>query len=430
MKANTGADVSAAVPPERAPIGTNRRRRRQVVLERRSYPKIGKPAARRPGNTRANSRSTAPDCTPLPRRFIVTAIGKLRVAVVGAGRLGGFHAQKLAANPDVHLVAVVDPLEEARRRVAAASGAEPLAQHSLLRGKIDAAIVAAPTQLHYGIAMDLIRAGIHVLVEKPLCPTADEADQLVQAASRQGVVLQVGHVERFNPAFDAVAGWRPWYLEAVRAAPYPFRSMDIGVVLDLMIHDIDLVLALAGSPLRRVDAVAMPVLGPYEDVAQARLEFASGCVANLLASRVHFETVRRLHLWGDEGFAAVDLGNRRATVIRRSVTVRTGQLDVQALAAEPPAVREAVLGQHLPREDHQYAAIDALALEQQDFLESIRLGRAPRVPGQAGREAVAAAEQILQQIAMRRPDGFHPPVHAVPPPHAPFFISTQPGVPT
>lgn len=349
--------------------------------------------------------------------------------MVGAGRLGGFHAQKLAANPEVHLVAVVDPVEDARRRLAGACHAEPLADHSGLRGKVDAAIVAAPTQVHYGLAMDLIRAGIHVLVEKPLCPTAGEADQLVQAARRYGVVLQVGHVERFNPAFGLVESCTPWYIEAVRAAPYAFRSMDIGVVLDLMIHDIDLVLTLARSPLQRVEALAMPVLGPHEDVAQARLEFASGCTANLSASRVNFETVRRLHLWGHGGFAAVDLGSRRATLVHTSAAVQAGQMDVHALAAETPPRREAILGQHLRREDHEYPATDALALEQQDFLESICLGRPPRVPGEAGRDAVAAAEKILQHIARRRLAERSAPLRVVPPPHAPFFVPAEPGVP-
>ncbi len=355
---------------------------------------------------------------------------KLRVAVVGAGRLGGFHAQKLAARADVDLVAVVDPQTAPRTQLAAACRAEPLAEHTLLRGKIDAAIIAAPTQWHHRIALDLIRWGIHVLVEKPLCRTAEEAEELVGAAQRHGVVLQVGHVERFNPALATVQYCTPRYIEATRAAPYAFRSMDVGVVLDLMIHDIDLVLALARSPIARVDALALPVLGPYEDVAQARLEFASGCVAHLLASRVHFETVRRLHLWGSEGFAAVDLGKRRATLVRFSAAVQAGQLDAQALAAEPPPGRDAILGQHLRREEHEYPAIDALALEQQDFLESIRLGRPPRVPGEAGRDAVAVAEKILQQIATGRPAEPQAAARAIPAPHAPFFVPAAPGVPT
>lgn len=360
----------------------------------------------------------------------MTSARNLRIAVIGAGRLGGFHAQKLAARNDVSLVAVVDPRVEARLPLAAACGAEPVADHSLLRGKIDAAIIAAPTPCHHRIALDLIGWGIHVLVEKPLCRTAEEAQQLVHAAQRQGVVLQAGHVERFNPAFAAVQCCTPQYLEATRAAPYAFRSMDVGAVLDLMIHDIDLALALARSPLQRVDAQAMAVLGPYEDVAQARLEFASGCVANLLASRVHFETVRRLQLWNSEGFAAVDLGNRRATLVRYSAAVRAGQLDAQTLAAEPPARREAILGEHLRRQEHTYPPVDALALEQQDFLDSIRLGRVPKVPGEAGRDAVAAAERILQQVALRHRAEPPPPLRVIPPPHAPFFVASEPGVPT
>jgi len=212
----------------------------------------------------------------------------LRLAVIGAGRLGGFHAQKAAANPDVELVAVVDPVPAARNRVAAECHTRALADYRGLVGAIDAAIVAAPTRLHHRIGMDLAGEGVHLLVEKPLCSRLAEAEELVERAEKQGVVLQVGHVERFNPAFAAAAPYlvEPKYIEAVRASGFTFRSTDVGVVLDLMIHDIDLVLSLVGSPVQRVEAMGVSVLGGHEDAANARIQFASGCVATLSASRV------------------------------------------------------------------------------------------------------------------------------------------------
>ena len=173
--------------------------------------------------------------------------------MIGAGRLGGFHAQKLAAREDIELVAVADPLPANRQRVAAECHTEALADYTALLGRIDAAVVATPTTLHHRIAGRLLEAGVHVLVEKPLAASRREADELVAAARRRNVVLQVGHVERFNPAFQAVSPrvGNPKYIEAVRSSGFTFRSTDIGAVLDLMIHDIDLVLSLVGSPLRK-----------------------------------------------------------------------------------------------------------------------------------------------------------------------------------
>ncbi|MEX0977936.1 MAG: Gfo/Idh/MocA family oxidoreductase, partial [Pirellulales bacterium] len=215
-------------------------------------------------------------------------MNNLKLAVVGAGHLGRIHARLLAEMSDVELVGIVDPLPTARDKAAADCGTSALADHRLLMGRVDGAVIATPTRLHHAVALDFLRAGTPLLVEKPLAATVAEADELVETARRHGTVLQVGHIERFNPAFVAAAGrvGRPRYVDAVRAAPFTGRSTDIGVVHDLMIHDIDLVLSLVDAPLVRVEAVGLPILGQNEDVAQARLEFADGCVANLSASRV------------------------------------------------------------------------------------------------------------------------------------------------
>jgi predicted dehydrogenase len=330
-------------------------------------------------------------------------VSRLRVAVIGAGRLGGFHAQKLARLEHAKLVAVVDPDPAPRHRAAAECRTQPLADYRELAGRIDAAVVAAPTRLHHPIALDLLNQGVHLLVEKPLCPTAAQADELVRAARRKGVVLQVGHVERFNPALAAAGPYvsqpAPKYLEAVRASNFTFRSTDVGVVLDLMIHDIDLVLSLVRSPVRRVDALGLSVLGGHEDVANARLEFQCGCVATLSASRVSYQSVRQMHVWTPRAFASIDFAARKTTLVRPSETVLERRFDVDALGPEQLQHKEQILEELLPREEIQAEAVDALSLELADFLESIRTPRLPRVTGEDGRDAVAVAEQILDRVA-------------------------------
>jgi len=335
-------------------------------------------------------------------------VNRLKFAVIGAGRLGGFHAEKLARHPQVELVAVVDPLAAARERVAEACRTEARADYRGLAGELDAAVIAAPTRLHHQVAMELLRAGVHVLVEKPMCATRAQAEELVDLARSNGLVLQVGHVERFNPAFHAAAARvrDPKYVEAVRAGSFTFRSTDIGVVLDLMIHDIDLVLSLVQSPLRRVEALGISVLGGHEDVANARLEFACGCVAALSASRVSYEAVRRMQIWSFEGFAAIDFASRVATLVHPSETLLRRRFDIDRLSPEQADYyRQHLAGEHLRRERLELAAVDALAMEVEDFIASILTGRSPRVAGEAGRDAVAVAEMILARIRAHAWDG-------------------------
>jgi predicted dehydrogenase len=326
---------------------------------------------------------------------------KLRVAVIGAGRFGGFHAQKLAQRRDVTLVAIVDPLPASRQRIAAECRTDARPDCAGLLDQLDAAVVAAPTSLHFDIARELLASGIHLLVEKPICTTLAQADELVAAARRRNVVLQVGHVERFNPAFHAAAAElrRPKYIEAVRANGFTFRSMDVGVVLDLMIHDIDLVLSLVQSPLRKVEALGVSVLGGHEDVANARLEFECGCVATLSACRVSHEPVRRMQVWSPQAFAGIDFAARTATLVRPSESLRRRQFHVDRLTPEQlEHERGHFAEEHLPREQLAFDAVDCLALEQEDFVASIRASRQPRVSGAAGRDALAVAEQILDCI--------------------------------
>jgi predicted dehydrogenase len=333
---------------------------------------------------------------------------RLKVAVIGAGHLGRIHAKLLSAMPDVELVGVADPVAAARQQVAHDCGSLPFAEHRALIGQVEAAVIATPTRLHHEIGMEFLRRGIHVLMEKPLALTRQQADELVNAARRQGAILQVGHVERFNPALQAalphLGGAR--YIEAVRSGSFSFRSTDIGVVLDLMIHDLDVVLSLVRSAVKSTLALGLSVLGRHEDVAHARLEFENGCVANLSASRVSPTARREMQVWTDYGFCSVDFAARKASVMRPSDALLRGELDVEELSAEAKTkLQQSLPAEHLRPEPLVVEERNAIVDEQFDFVRSIRSKRAPRVDGEQGRAALALAERILEQIAEHRWDG-------------------------
>ena len=362
---------------------------------------------------------------------------KLRMAVIGAGRLGGFHAQKLLGRDGVELVAVVDTSAARAGALAAQCSTQALGGFRPLLGQIDAAVIATTTETHHTIALEFLNWGTHLLVEKPLCSTAAQAEELIQAAKRNGAVLQVGHVERFNPALAPALAVcdRPKYVEAVRSGPFSFRSLDTGVVLDLMVHDLDLVLSMARSRVRKVEALGLSVFGGQEDVANARLEFESGCVAVLSASRVGDRPVRQMHVWSQQGFAAIDFQARKTSLVRPSEALLRRELDVAALSADPGADKDAILHEHLPRQEMSFESVDALALELDDFLDSIRTPRAPRVTGEHGRDAVALAERILRKIAAHAWDGrtagpagpmASPFPAVIPAPHFPMHPSAPP----
>ncbi len=330
---------------------------------------------------------------------------KLRIGVIGAGHLGTIHTRLLRTIDDVELVGIAEPNDEVRQRVAADFQTEGFADHRQLVGKIDAAIIAAPTEHHYWIGMELAEAGIHLFVEKPVTLTVAEADALIRATASRRLVLQVGHVERFNPAYVAAAGHihRPWYVEAVRAGGYTCRSVDVGVVLDLMIHDIDLTLSLAGSEVVDVEAIGAAIFGPHEDIAHARLRFANGCLANLNASRTSYDACRKMHVYADNGYAGIDFGSGSAKIVRPSERVIRGEVDVPNLDADQKQyLRENLFTEFLPLEEVQVEDRNAILDEQHDFVISIRTGQRPQVTGQQGRDALAVAERILEQIAVHR----------------------------
>jgi predicted dehydrogenase len=332
----------------------------------------------------------------------------LRVAVIGAGHLGRIHARIAAALEEIELVAVVDSVETARNSVAREANTRPLADYHDVIGDVDAAIIATPTASHHAIGMDLLASGLPLLIEKPIAPNSLQAGELVSLARKKGVVLQVGHVERFNPALAAVAAdvCDPKYIEATRTSGYTFRSTDIGVVLDVMIHDLDVVLALSKSPVVGVQALGISVLGGHEDLATARLTFASGCVAQLSASRVSFQQRRMMTIFTSRGSASINFATHEATVVkpREDVLRREFRTD-QLSPADRSYWKEHLFDELLVRTQHEPVAVNAIQEEQRDFARAIRAGGVPRVDGAAGRDAVAVAEMILESIDEHAWDG-------------------------
>ena len=305
---------------------------------------------------------------------------RLRAGVVGVGYLGRFHALKYAAHPDVDLVAVVDIDGDRCRAVATEVGTEPLVDHRKLLGRVDCVSVAVNTQHHHAVARDLLDAGIDVLVEKPLTTTIADGQDLLELAVRRQRVLQVGHLERFNPAIRAIEGLitQPRFIECQRLAPFTERGTDVDVVLDVMIHDIDLLLAMVPSPLRAVEAVGVPVLTGSVDIANARLRFANGCIANVTASRVSLKRERKLRIFQADAYVAVDYGERRVRVCRR----------------EPDADGQAAL----VLEEREVPEGDALEAEIDAFLRAVREREPPPVSGWDGLRALEVAHVIRESL--------------------------------
>jgi predicted dehydrogenase len=306
----------------------------------------------------------------------------MRTAVIGVGYLGRFHAQKYAQAANSELVGIVDPSPEARRTVAAELEVPAYADHRELLGRVDAVSVVTPTPQHYAIARDFLEAGAHVLVEKPMTASVAEGESLIEAARRAGRVLQVGHLERFNAAVQALQPILtvPRFLESARLAPFKHRGTDVNVVLDLMIHDIDLILSIVRSPVTAIDAIGASVFSKEVDIANARLKFANGCVANATASRVSMKTERRLRLFEDDAYVSVDLQQKVLTVIRKSG-------EMAADGVPPVDIKETT-----------YEQGDALKAEIEAFLEAASGARAPAVSGEDGLKALHVALTITEQV--------------------------------
>jgi predicted dehydrogenase len=332
----------------------------------------------------------------------------LRVGVVGVGHLGQHHARILSAMPGVTLVAVADDRIEQAQAVAARCGTNALGDFRAMLDLVDAVTIAVPTVLHREVASPFLARGIATLVEKPMAPSVAESEQLVEQARAGGAVLQVGHIERFNPALRALdqLAIRPKYISAERLSTYTFRSTDIGVVLDLMIHDLDVMLSLVTAPVRSVAAVGVSLFGDHEDVANARIEFEDGSVANLTASRASYTPTRKMRIWGAEGYASLDFAARKATLVRPSEQLKRGKLDLDGVdLSQPSAVREHLFGKVLRVDKVEPEPLEPLALELIDFIDAARGVSPPRVSGEDALRAVRLADQILRSLETHRWNG-------------------------
>jgi predicted dehydrogenase len=346
---------------------------------------------------------------------------KLKVAVVGCGHLGTIHARLLAGRDDAELVAVCDPSVDAARRVAETHGCVACADPLDLVGRVDAAVVAAPTGLHAAVALPLLEAGIDLLVEKPIAATVEDARAIVTSARRHGRIVAVGHVERFNPAWQLAVRkvGRPTYVESARLAPFTYRSLDVGTILDLMIHDIDLVLSLEPGRLEQVEAHGMVATGGHEDLVKARLVFSSGLVADLTASRINPVLRRTMALWSTTALAAIDFNAKTVEVVSPSQEVRDGTfVAVDVPPADRPTRKDAFFRDVLPVETLPVPEANAIICEHDDFLTAIRTGRAPLVPASAGAAALEIANRVIDALACTRFGGEHEPPVSIPHPAA------------
>ncbi len=341
---------------------------------------------------------------------------QVKVAVLGVGSLGKEHARiyaELAAAGLVEFAGVYDAVADTARRIAAKHGVRVLGSVADLLEACDAVSIVTPTVTHFDFAKSLLQRGKHVLVEKPMTDQAAKAAELVQLAQQQNCVLQVGHVERFNPVLKYLesAAPEPRFIEAHRLSPYPARSIDIGVVLDLMIHDLDVVLAFVKAPVTSVDAVGIPVLSASEDIANARLRFANGCVANLTASRVSPERMRKIRVFSggrapsyvsldyraQEGFIyriARD-GEEESSLLKKIMAAKLGVGKDSAIVSE-------FGGKRIVREPVPIAKEEPLKLELQHFVNCVRERQTPLVSGESAKRALDLAFEITRQVQQSR----------------------------
>ena len=334
----------------------------------------------------------------------------LNVAVVGVGALGRHHARILSEMEGVDLVAVAEKNPKTGLAAAEAYQTRWVLDYRELFDEIDAAVVAVPTTYHLAVASEFLQRSIPVLVEKPLAATLEQAAQLVELADANNTLLQVGHIERFNPATRAA--WKvcgpPRYIRAERLSPYAFRSTDIGVVHDLMIHDLDLILDLVNSPVRRVEAFGVTIIGGHEDSVQARLTFENGCIADLTANRVNPVARRSMLIWSSTGATQIDFTTREVVRYSPSDALRYGTPLLER-ASQPGAdiehLKQSIFGTFLEITRPAVAELDALTAELTSFVECVRHRSEPVCDGHQALQAMQVADQILESVATHQWDG-------------------------
>ena len=306
----------------------------------------------------------------------------IKTAVIGTGYLGKFHAQKYAAHESSELFAIVDSDSTVANRIASENSCQAYTDYQTLLGKVDAVSIATPTQTHFAIARDFLSHGTHVLVEKPITVSVDEADELIATAAKHSCVLQVGHLERFNPAVLALDNvlQKPIFIESHRLAPFKLRATDVNVILDLMIHDIDILLNLVKADVSDIRAKGACVLSNSTDIANARITFSNGCVANVTASRVSLKSERRMRIFQNDAYITVDFQNRILSHHYKG----EGESEPGIPKIES---REAIFDE-----------ADALMSEISNFLDSIKNGHPPLVSGEDGKTALKTALHISNML--------------------------------
>ncbi|MEW6517497.1 MAG: Gfo/Idh/MocA family oxidoreductase [candidate division FCPU426 bacterium] len=309
----------------------------------------------------------------------------LRAGVVGVGSLGQHHARVYTQIPGVSLVGVVDANEQRAKEVAKRHHCQAYTDPQALLGQVDLVSIVVPTWLHFSVTRPFLQQGVHVLLEKPMTRTLEEADELVALAQQSGSVFQIGHIERFNEAFQELKRFltAPGFVEVHRLGPFSQRNTDIGVTLDLMIHDLDILLHLVNSPVARVEGTGVQILSDYEDIANARLTFANGCVANVTASRVTLEAQRKIRIFSPGSYISLDYQKQEMTIYRLKPGAAPNDQNLMHL---------------IERERLTFGKREPLMLELSAFVDSVRLGQVPEVTGEVGRQALAVALDITAQI--------------------------------
>jgi predicted dehydrogenase len=326
---------------------------------------------------------------------------KLNIAVIGTGHLGKEHARIYSEIPEVNLVGVVDTNKSVGEAVAKRCNTKYYSSFKEILNKVDVASVVVPTKSHYEITKELLSNGIHVLVEKPMTGTVSEAEDLIKLSQQNSAILQPGYIERFNPALQAIQELdiSLKFMECHRLSPFTFRSADIGVVLDLMIHDIDIILYLSKSKVKRIDAVGVNVISDKEDIANARIQFENGCVANITASRVSFEPMRKIRLFSENSYISLDYQKQEALIYKKSP-----KLTLKSINAENENVstledlKNFSFGDLLKIERIKMSNQEPLRKELESFINCIKNGEQPVVSGEEGIKAIKIAAIIRDEI--------------------------------
>jgi predicted dehydrogenase len=307
---------------------------------------------------------------------------KLRVGVIGTGYLGKFHTEKYARMDDVELVGVVDVDSSQAKKIAEKYSTEAYTNHLDILDQVDAVSIVVPTPAHFAVSRDFLVNDVDVLIEKPMTTTLAEADELIEVAESKDLIIQVGHLERFNPAVLALDGIvnKPMFIESHRLSIYHQRALDVSVVLDLMIHDIDIISSFVRSEIKTIRAAGIPVISENVDIANARLEFDNGCVANVTSSRISTKNERKIRLFQRDAYISVDFANHEITVIRQNEKFRNNVIpgmEINQLC---------------------FTKSDALEEELKAFVRSVKRRETPEVDGQVGRQALKIALNIMEQI--------------------------------